>query len=197
MSKGQRGIAESAGTASSSLNWTMCCTVGVSAPPPLLFITSCLGGLRASTLDGTCVWKIGGFSGSYWKPTSPCPFLLERPVLGSSQRDGTSAADAMVEKIQFQKILKNLRLFVKNHSCIATSRPLPGSQQLPLVLQTTPLAPQVPPGSTPIDGGGILLFLDFRHFRPLAPHTRPPRTLYVRSTTDPTPKASLSPFFSI
>ena len=56
--------------------------------------------------------------------------------------------------------------FVKNHSCIATSRPLPGSQQLPLVLQTTPLAPQVPPGSTPIDGGGILLFLDFRHFRP-------------------------------
>ena len=74
----------------------------------------------------------------------------------------------MVEKIQFQKILKNLRLFVKNHSCIATSRPLPGSQQLPLVLQTTPLAPQVPPGSTPIDGGGILLFLDFRHFRPLA-----------------------------
>jgi len=121
---------------------------------------------------------------------------MERPVLGSSQRDGTSAADAMVEKIQFQKILKNLRLFVKNHSCIATSRPLPGSQQLPLVLQTTPLAPQVPPGSTPIDGGGILLFLDFRHFRPLAPHTRPPRTLYVRSTTDPTPKASLSPFFS-
>ena len=84
---------------------------------------------------------------------------------------------------------------MKNHSCIATSRPLPGSQQLPLVLQTTPLAPQVPPGSTPIDGGGILLFLDFRHFRPLAPHTRPPRTLYVRSTTDPTPKASLSPFF--
>ena len=144
-----------------------------------------------------CVWKIVGFSGSYWKPTSPCPFLLERPVLGSSQRDGTSAADAMVEKIQFQKILKNLRLFVKNDSCIATSRPLPGSQQLPLVLQTTPLAPQVPPGSTPIDGGGILLFLDFRHFRPLAPHTRPPRTLYVRSTTDPTPKASLSPLFSI
>ena len=122
---------------------------------------------------------------------------MERPVLGSSQRDGTSAADAMVEKIQFQKILKNLRLFVKNHSCIATFRPLPGSQQLPLVLQTTPLAPQVPPGSTPIDGGGILLFLDFRNFRPLAPHTRPPRTLYVRSTTDPTPKASLSPFFSI
>ena len=68
-------------------------------------------------------------------------------------------------------ISKNLRLFVKNHSCIATSRPLPGSQQLPLVLQTTPLAPQVPPGSTPIDGGGILLFLDFHHFRPLAPHT--------------------------
>ena len=86
---------------------------------------------------------------------------MERPVLGSSQRDGTSAADAMVEKIQFQKILKNLRLFVKNDSCIATSRPLPGSQQLPLVLQTTPLAPQVPPGSTPIDGGGILLFLDY------------------------------------
>ena len=83
--------------------------------------------------------------------------------MGSSQRDGTSAADAMVEKILFQKILKNLRLFVKNHSCIATFRPLPGSQQLPLVLQTTPLAPQVPPGSTPIDGGGILLFLDFRH----------------------------------
>ena len=159
--------------------------------------TDPLGASRASTLDGTCVWKIVGFSGSYWKPTSPCPFLLERPVLGSSQRDGTSAADAMVEKIQFQKILKNLRLFVKNHSCIATFRPLPGSQQLPLVLQTTPLAPQVPPGSTPIDGGGILLFLDFRHFRPLAPHTRPPRTLYVRSTTDPTPKASLSPFFSI
>ena len=126
-----------------------------------------------------------------------------------SARRGTSAPpgapDAMVEKIQFQKILKNLRLFVKNHSnqiksnhsCIATFRPLPGSQQLPLVLQTTPLAPQVPPGSTPIDGGGILLFLDFRHFRPLAPHTRPPRTLYVRSTTDPTPKASLSPLFSI
>ena len=100
---------------------------------------------------------------------------------------------AMVEKIQFQKILKNIRLFVKNHSCIATFRPLLGSQQLPLVPQTTPLAPQVPPGSTPIDGGGILLFLDFRHFRPLAPHTRPPRTLYVRSTTDPTPKASPSP----
>ena len=39
---------------------------------------------------------------------------MERPVLGSSQRDGTSAADAMVEKIQFQKILKNLQLFVKN-----------------------------------------------------------------------------------
>ena len=152
---------------------------------------------RASALDGTCVWKIVGFSGCRRKPTSPCPFSSERPVLGSSQRDGTSAADAMVEKIQFQKILKNLRLFVKNHSCIATSRPLPGSQQLPLVLQTTPLAPQVPPGSTPIDGGGILLFLDFRHFRPLAPHTRPPRTLYVHSTTDPTPKASLSPFFSI
>ena len=93
--------------------------------------------------------------------------------------------------------LKSLRLFVKNHSCIAPSRPLPGSQQLPLVLQTTPLASQVPPGSTPIDGGGILLFLDFRHFRPLAPHPRPPRTLYVHSTTDPTPKASLSPFFSI
>ena len=125
-----------------------------------------LGGSLASTLDGMCVWKIVGFPGSYWKPTSPCPFLLERPVLGSSQRDGTSAADAMVEKIQFQKILKNPRLFVKNHSCIATFRPLPGSQQLPLVLQTTPLAPQVPPGSTPIDGGGILLFLDFRHFRP-------------------------------
>ena len=100
-------------------------------------------------------------------------------------------------KDPISKILKNLRLFVKNHSCIATSRPLPGSQQLPLVLQTTPLAPQVPPGSTPIDGGGILLFLDFRHFRPLAPHTRPPRTLYVHSTTDPTPKASLSPLFSI
>ena len=103
---------------------------------------------------------------------------MERPVLGSSQRDGTSAADAMVEKIQFQKILKNLRLFVKNHSCIATFRPLPGSQQLPLVLQTTPLAPQVPPGSTPIDGGGILLFLDFRHFRPLAP------TLKLKVTRD-------------
>ena len=104
---------------------------------------------------------------------------MERPVLGSSQRDGTSAADAMVEKIQFQKILKNIRLFVNNHSCIATSRPLPGSQQLPLVLQTTPLAPQVPSGSTPIDGGGILLFLDFRHFRPLAHFTyaRPPTRL--------------------
>jgi hypothetical protein len=35
--------------------------------------------------------------------------------------------------------------------------------------------------------------LDFRHFRPLAPHTRPPRALYVRSTTDPTPKASRLP----
>ena len=139
-----------------------------------------------------CVWKIVEFSGCRRKPTSPCPLSSERPVLGSSQRDGTSAADAMVEKIQFQKILKNLRLFVKNHSCIATFRPLLGSQQLPLVPQTTPLAPQVPPGSTPIDGGGILLFLDFRHFRPLAPHTRPPRTLYVHSTTDPTPKASLS-----
>ena len=123
---------------------------------------------------------------------------MARPVFDSSRRETASAADAMVEKIQFQKILKNLQLFVKNDSCIATtSRPLPGSQQLPLVLQTTPLAPQVPPGSTPIDGGGILLFLDFRHFRPLAPHTRPPRTLYVRSTTDPTPKASFSPFFSI
>ena len=72
-------------------------------------------------------------------------------------------------KDPISKNLENIRLFVKNHSCIATSRPLPGSQQLPLVLQTTPLAPQVPPGSTPIDGGGILLFLDFRHFRPLAP----------------------------
>ena len=151
----------------------------------------------STTGSGHLVWKIVGFSGCRRKPTSPCPFSSERPVLGSSQRDGTSAADAMVEKIQFQKILKNLRLFVKNHSCIATFRPLLGSQQLPLVPQTTPLAPQVPPGSTPIDGGGILLFLDFRHFRPLAPHTRPPRTLYVHSTTDPTPKASLSPFFSI
>ena len=154
-----------------------------------------LGGSRASTLDGTCVWKIVGFSGCRRKPTSPCPFSSERPVLGSSQRDGTSAADAMVEKIQFQKILKNLRLFVKNHSCIATSRPLPGSQQLPLVLQTTPLAPQVPPGSTPIDGGGILLFLDFRHSahsHPTPDH--PAHFTYARPPTRLRKPAS-APFF--
>ena len=111
--------------------------------------------------------------------------------MDSSQRDGTSAADAMVEKIQFQKILKNLRLFAKNHSCIATFRPLPGSQQLPLVLQTTPLAPQVPPGSTPIDGGGILLFLDFRHFRPTrTPH---PTTPYTLRTLDHRPDSESQP----
>ena len=143
--------------------------------------------------DGVCGWKIVGFSGCRQKPTSPCPLSSDGLVLGSSQRDGTSAADAMVEKIQFQKILKNLRLFVKNDSCIATSRPLPGSQQLPIALQTPPLAPHVPPGSTPIDGGGILLFLDFRHFRPLAPTRtpRPPRSQAsrgcIRGLTDPVP----------
>ena len=90
------------------------------------------GGSRASTLEGTCVWKIVGFSGCRRKPTSPCPFSSERPVLGSSQRDGTSAADAMVEKIQFQKILKNLRLFVKNHSCHNFAISLLYSKQPPL-----------------------------------------------------------------
>ena len=108
--------------------------------------------------------------------------------LPSSQKKSNAAHD---KRSQFRKILKI------NQGASCDSGHFPATSLLPLVLQTTPLAPQVPPGSTPIDGGGILLFLDFRHFRPLAPHTRPPRTLYVRSTTDPTPKASLSPLFSI
>ena len=117
---------------------------------------------------------------------------MERPVLGSSQRDGTSAADAMVEKIQFQKILKNLRLFVKNHSCIATSRPLPGSQQLPLVLQTTPLASTS--GAPWVDSDRRRWDSAFFGFPSFPPKSTPhPTTPYTLRTLDHRPDSESQP----
>ena len=79
------------------------------------------------------------------------------------------------QKIQFQKILKI------NQGASCDSGHFPATSLLPLVLQTTPLAPQVPLGSTPIDGGGILLFFfNFRHFRPERDRARWSRDVVMR-----------------
>ena len=115
---------------------------------------------------------------------------MERPVLGSSQRDGTSAADAMVEKIQFQKILKNLRLFVKNDSCIATSRPLPSSQ----APSCTPNNPPCTPGAPWVDSDRRRwdsAFFGFPSFPPTrTPH---PTTPYTLRTLDHRPDSESQP----
>ena len=144
-----------------------------------------LGGSRASTLDGVCVWKIVEFSGCRRKPTSPCPFSSERPVFDSSRRETTSAVDAMVRKIQFDFFRKNLQLYIKSQSFTATLQSLPTAQQLHFLLQTTPLTPEMSQEPTAVAGGGDLLHFDFRDPRRPPPRTCTSRTLLRTLCQDP------------
>ena len=136
-----------------------------------------LGGSRASILDGMCTWEIGGFSRCRRKPTSPCLFSSERPVFDSSRRETTSAVDAMVRKIQFHFLEKNLHFFTKSQSFNATLQSLPTAQQLHFALQTTPLTPEMSQEPTAVAGGGDLLHFDFRDPRRPPPRTCTSRTL--------------------
>ena len=159
--------------------------------PPLLArrprFVLILGESRASALDGMCVWKIVGFSGCRRKPTSPCPFSSERPVLGSSQRDGTSAADAMVEKIQFQKSSTFCeKSFMHRH--------FPATSWLPTAPSCTPNNPPCTPGAPWVDSDRRRWDSAFFGFPPFPPTRTPhPTTPYTLRTLDHRPDSESQP----
>merc|ERR1712139_458550 len=77
-------------------------------------------------------------------------------------------------------------------------RHFPATSWLPTAPSCTPNNPPCTPGAPWVDSDRRRwdsAFFGFPPFPPTRTPTRPPRTLYVRSTTDPTPKASFSPFF--
>ena len=110
---------------------------------------------------------------------------MERPDFGSSRRETTSAVDAMVRKIQFHFLEKNLHFFTKSQSFNATLQSLPTAQQLHFALQTTPLTPEMSQEPTAVAGGGDLLHFDFRDPRRPPPRTCTSRTLVRTLSQDP------------
>ena len=125
---------------------------------------------------------------------------MERPVLGSSQRDGTSAADAMVEKIQFQKILKNLRLFVKSEKSFM-HRHFPATSWLPTAPSCTQNNPPCTPGAPWVDSDRRRWDSAFFGFPPFPPTRTPhPTTPYTLRTLDHRPDSESQPqppFFNL
>ena len=118
---------------------------------------------------------------------------MERPVFDSSRRETASAVDAMVRKIQFHFLEKNLHFFTKSQSFNATLQSLPTAQQLHFLLQTTPLTPEMSQEPTAVAGGRDLLHFDFRGSRRPPLHTHTPRTLVRALHQGPTQNVTPSP----
>ena len=156
-----------------------------------LLCPSRLGGSRASTLDGTCVWKIVGFSGSYWKPTSPCPFFIGKTGFGllSARRDQRRRRHGRKDPIS--KNLEKSSTFCEKSFM---HRHFPATSWLPTAPSCTPNNPPCTPGAPWVDSDRRRWDSAFFGFPPFPPTRTPhPTTPYTLRTLDHRPDSESQP----